>query len=411
MIGALVGISVVVPLSSSSRSAEEEQLSSLELLASSLRLVLSEWAEWSELVVVGTSRADEDDDDSHGHRVLLVSLVLQEDNHAADASTIESFIRAQLPPSKALYEVELWATTPAPLPLLIGDGEGTPDESHHSVIRQFPALSVVDDEPEAAEAWVSSLRQWGVVTQRGLAESAGIDLVWLRNQIDRAIQAMETKLAIHRPDLTIGQDVMLFQEVASRGGERFDLRLLDEEILTMVRQQILPLVRHRLRRLLFDNSEDDNDEEEKIDFDVSVVYSKPGASTQGWHADGDHERNRPDAGWDPNGWRTALAAPYAICLFLPLIDLTDETGYTQFWPGSHRSRHWAGFGPVAELANLTYNGLVQKGDAIFYDYRLWHRGMPNRTADTVRPVLQVIFKRSWYIERANYGTEPIVPAE
>jgi ectoine hydroxylase-related dioxygenase (phytanoyl-CoA dioxygenase family) len=106
-----------------------------------------------------------------------------------------------------------------------------------------------------------------------------------------------------------------------------------------------------------------------------------------------------------------LAAPYAICLFLPLIDLTDETGYTQFWPGSHRSRHWAGFGPVAKLAHLTYNGLVQTGDAIFYDYRLWHRGMPNRTADTVRPVLQVIFKRSWYIERANYGTEPIVPAE
>jgi hypothetical protein len=61
---------------------------------------------------------------------------------------------------------------------------------------------------------------------------------------------------------------------------------------------------------LFEESDDTN-----IDFDVSVVYSRPGATTQGWHADGDHKGS--DAGWN-NKWTTI---GITICgLFVSSID-------------------------------------------------------------------------------------------
>jgi Phytanoyl-CoA dioxygenase (PhyH) len=381
MIGVLVGISPFV--------AEE----SIEFVSSSLlRLTLSGIVEWSETCVA----TDHSRDDRP--QILLCSLVLSRDE---DASTIESFVREQLL-LPSTYEVELWATAPAPLPLLVVGAVPEPQQlgqSCQSVIRQFTANESEDSNCD--EEWVSNMRQWGLVTQRGLVKSVD-ELDALRVLVHQAIQSAETQLSEHRPYLQIGQDVILFQEIGSRGNQRFDLRLFNEDLLSMVRQSIVPKVRRRLHQLLGVTSD------EEFDFDVSVVYSNPGASYQGWHADGDHQRNRADAGWTKDGWQTQLADPYAVCLFLPLIDLTNETGYTQFWPASHRSRSLAGFGRIAELASLTYDAMLMAGDGVFYDYRLWHRGMPN-TSDTLRPVLQVIFKRTWYVERANYGTEPIIP--
>jgi Phytanoyl-CoA dioxygenase (PhyH) len=380
MIGVLVGISPFV--------AEE----SIEVVSSSLlRLTLSGIVAWFETCVA----TDHSRDDRPP--ILLCSLVLSRDE---DAATIESFVQEQLL-LPSTYEVELWATAPAPLPLLVVVTSGAEPlgQSCQSVIRQFTDHESADSNYD--EEWVSNMRQWGLVTQRGLIASVD-ELDAIRVLVYQAIQSAEAQLSEHRPDLQIGQDVILFQEIGSRGGQRFDLRLFNEDLLSMVRHSIVPLVRRRLHLLLGVTSD------EEFDFDVSVVYSKPGASYQGWHADGDHQRNRADAGWTKDGWQTQLADPYAVCLFLPLIDLTNETGYTQFWPASHRSRSLAGFGRIAELASLTYDAMLMAGDAVFYDYRLWHRGMPN-TSDTLRPVLQIIFKRTWYVERANYGTEPIIP--
>ena len=61
---------------------------------------------------------------------------------------------------------------------------------------------------------------------------------------------------------------------------------------------------------------------------------------------------------------------------------------------------------MAELIETTFDGKCNAGDAVFYDYRLFHRGMPNNS-DIIRPVLQVIFKKKWYVEKANYGEETI----
>ena len=38
-----------------------------------------------------------------------------------------------------------------------------------------------------------------------------------------------------------------------------------------------------------------------------------------------------------------------------------------------------------------------------YDYRLMHRGMPNRSAETQRPLIQLLYHHPSYRETKNYG--------
>jgi ectoine hydroxylase-related dioxygenase (phytanoyl-CoA dioxygenase family) len=219
--------------------------------------------------------------------------------------------------------------------------------------------------------------------------------------IDTTIVEVEDSIRKYRPEVRIGQDEMLYAEIASRNLERFDLKLTDPEILTFVTEHILEReqVKEFLEQMLGSPTE--------IDFDVSVVYSRPGACAQNWHADGAHQKGTLDAGWSDDGWQTSLASPYAICLFVPLIDLNREVGFTQLWPGSHCYSDLVGFGKVAELTQATFDGICQAGDGIWYDYRLLHRGMPNQSSSITRPLLQVVFKKKWYVEKANYGTESI----
>jgi ectoine hydroxylase-related dioxygenase (phytanoyl-CoA dioxygenase family) len=62
-----------------------------------------------------------------------------------------------------------------------------------------------------------------------------------------------------------------------------------------------------------------------------------------------------------------------------------------------------GFGKVAELTDSIWDGICDAGDSVWYDYRLMHRGMPNSSASTLRPVVQVIFTKKRYVEKADYN--------
>ena len=83
---------------------------------------------------------------------------------------------------------------------------------------------------------------------------------------------------------------------------------------------------------------------------------------------------------------------------------------TQFWLGTHIYRDLLGFGGLAGVLSSGTDGTVKAGGAVMYDYRLMHRGMPNRSTDTLRPVLQFLYHRPAYKERANYGSEPLFDA-
>lgn len=296
-------------------------------------------------------------DEETGAPTLLLSAICEE------PGTPELIVIAVQNALNDTYSCEVWASAPAPLPL--------------RPIAGYPSF---DD--------TTKLGEWGLMVRENILDTTQI--AELREIVNTAIEKVDALLQLHRPGICIGQDTFLFREIGSRGNQRFDLRI---DATEFVNNNILPKVVDILGT-------------DQFDFDASVVYSRPGASHQGWHADGDHQAK--DAGWNDDGWRSSLAEAYAICLFLPLIDLNGATGFTQFWPGSHRNRDLLGFSQVAQLTQAVFDGKLTAGNGIFYDYRLFHRGMPNRS-QVLRPVLQVIFKRKWYVENANYGTESIIP--
>lgn len=352
-------------------------------------------------------------DDDGRHATLLCATTEASVDDVIDATT-----HVLLRELGNRYSCELWASAPAILPLRPVEGyeqfitlaarhhhdDNHPllDSDHSSSTSAAAATTITTptDTFHKAEWAVSTMKEWGIFIQTALVTAR--ELIELKQCIYEEITNIEKLIHHHRPDIIIGKDAISFQEISSRGNERFDLLLSPtSKAGDFVEHVLLHRISPILERIL------DGRINETINFDISVVYSKPNATNQGWHADGDHQKGTNDAGWDAaNGWKSRLAEPYAICLFIPLIDLDDDTGYTQFWPASHRYRGLAGFGPVAEIAEATYDGKCGAGDAIWYDYRLMHRGMRN-VSQVVRPVLQVLCKKTWYVEKRNYGTDSL----
>jgi len=312
-----------------------------------------------------------------------------------DAPVLEDVVAATAKALGDCHETELWASAPAILPLRPLNGYNTHIILHDNTNNVSGDSTSTSWEERAS----STMKEWGMFTQSSLLDASEIQE--LRQCVNDEISSIENLITLHRPDIDIGQDIMSFQEIASRGNERFDLLLQQtSNAKSFVERIVLDRISSTLENIL------DGYVNQDVNFDVSVVYSKPGATNQGWHADGDHQKGANDGGWDVDGWKTRLAEPYALCLFIPLIDLDDATGFTQFWPASHRNRGLMGFGPAAEIAEATWDGKCKAGDAIWYDYRLMHRGMGN-SSKAIRPVVQVLFKKSWYDEKRNYGTDSL----
>lgn len=87
---------------------------------------------------------------------------------------------------------------------------------------------------------------------------------------------------------------------------------------------------------------------------------------------------------------------YAITYYVPLIDLTEHTGTTRMWPGTHRV--WDD-----ELSKRmpSVDPLMPIGGSYLMDYRLRHAGLANRS-DLVRPLMYLVYKRPWWSDWLNY---------
>lgn len=345
-----------------------------------------------------------EDQDDGGTPTLLVQAITEAPSEAIlEAIQTElhncrdDILNSEGHPQQQTNKCEMWATAPAPLPLRPSNGyESKLSMVHGDIVNSSRVL-----------------KEWGIIELTkilGPTQTQELSLL-----VEEAIATAEASLALNRPEIVVGRDAFIFREMASRNLERFDLRLsVDSDCGRFVTRHIVqqPHIQQLLKQTMEDEQSDadiDTVTDTNFDFDLSVVYSRPGACAQGWHADGKHQQGTKDAGWERLGWKNQLARPYAICLFLPLINLNDEVGFTQFWPGSHRHRDLVGFGKVAEIAQATLDGKCNAGDGILYDYRLLHRGMPNKSSQ-IRPVVQVVFKKKWYIETANYGNESIIAA-
>lgn len=330
-------------------------------------------ANGSAVTWVATSMAHED-----GMPTQLLSCTTE-----ASVEDVTKAVSCTLPE----HTCELWGSAPAILPLRPSEGY----DQHF-----------LYDNAALFEEWAGdTMKEYGMFVQRDVLSES--EVMELKQVVLDEIENAEGLLKMHHPNINIGKDIMSFKEIASRGNGRFDLLVAPTSAASQfVSDTINPRISHVLQNII-------GQIDVEINCDISVVYSKPGAPNQGWHADGDHQKGATSAGMDVDGWKT-LSDPYALCLFIPLIDLNDDTGYTQFWPASHGNKGLAGFGPFAEIAEATWDGKCNAGSAIWYDYRLMHRGTSNKST-LLRPVLQLLFKRKWYVEKRNYGSHSIVPSE
>lgn len=125
---------------------------------------------------------------------------------------------------------------------------------------------------------------------------------------------------------------------------------------------------------------------------VSCVTALPGAVDQHDH------RDYPALFFEQAGLSAALP-PFAITVAIPLIDLDPLTGTTMLFPGSMGlTKDADGALPVFAEEVVPF---VKRGDCFLMDYRLWHRGLANRS-EFDRPILYIVYTREWFTDIVNF---------
>lgn len=118
----------------------------------------------------------------------------------------------------------------------------------------------------------------------------------------------------------------------------------------------------------------------------------PGESRQPVHSDVHYEH--------PRGC-------FGLAVNIVLIDCSPENGSTEYWPGTHITTRFADQNGMEGIHKDILDGrlrtrgppiqpTLKKGAISIRDMRLWHAGMPNRTADEVRVMLNLIYFADWY---------------
>ncbi len=131
---------------------------------------------------------------------------------------------------------------------------------------------------------------------------------------------------------------------------------------------------------------------------LETVIASPGAYEQHQHIDGPI-RFDVSLGKSKKAYHGDLSGlpPYAVTLCVPLCDVAEDNGPTAIWAGSHRTALNAK--PPSEACirrDYREEHVVGRlGRAFFFDYRVFHCGMPNMTPE-VRPVLMFVFTRAWF---------------
>lgn len=94
---------------------------------------------------------------------------------------------------------------------------------------------------------------------------------------------------------------------------------------------------------------------------------------------------------------------FGLTVVIPLVDVTQTTGTTRIWKGSHRftqrPKDWI-------ISNLEYQDpMMPVGSCLFMDYRLLHTGTANISKDQPRPILYNVYSRPWFRDYRNYKTQ------
>ena len=186
-----------------------------------------------------------------------------------------------------------------------------------------------------------------------------------------------------------------FREVVMRSPGRYELSLLNHDwfkerggfdLLEQLKSQLDSVIPALLGKSTWNDVSIAN---------LSFVVSTPGASIQGWHADGGHvslEQHKPC---------------HCFNVFIPLQDMPSmDWGPTELRPGSHYyTRNLAKMLLAAKCRKElrpTQAPLLQLGDILAFDYRILHRGLANATKDQNRAVLVLTVCEPWFEDRLNF---------
>jgi ectoine hydroxylase-related dioxygenase (phytanoyl-CoA dioxygenase family) len=97
---------------------------------------------------------------------------------------------------------------------------------------------------------------------------------------------------------------------------------------------------------------------------------------------------------------TITLPPSGIVLNIPLVDVTEDNGPMEAWPGGTQLMPENLNNPLhIEAASALIKPVrmvMPKGSLLIRDLRMWHRGTPNNS-DAVRPNLAVIYARKWWL--------------
>lgn len=215
-----------------------------------------------------------------------------------------------------------------------------------------------------------------------------------------------------------------YHEVASRCIGRIDSRYRMDEYpfndpRVISNPVLLPIIKHML------SGENGNAE---LVY-AGLIFSFPGSQSQPWHQDGEPLFPEEDM----------LDVPsYAFNVFIPLDDVTDELGPTEFLPGTLLSERaeevneelmqwamieskWSAAGDHKASMRMVLGTeedewmsrnkvvapLLRRGDAMMYDYRTCHRGTENLSQSKTRTMLYLMYARPWLKEHLNFGTEKL----
>lgn len=118
-----------------------------------------------------------------------------------------------------------------------------------------------------------------------------------------------------------------------------------------------------------------------------VISSFPGATLQHLHSDD----NFLFEGSAHDGKLPAFALTIAI----PLVEVNDVNGGTEFLIGTHR------VGKQQTYPGVPVSSPLQPGDCMIWDFMIRHRGRPNKST-AARPMLYITACRSFWIDSVNF---------
>lgn len=239
------------------------------------------------------------------------------------------------------------------------------------------------------DVFVSRFHEDGFLVLRGVLDP---DLV--RQLHDKAMSNFREleNLLLAQQDTPEGKqmkDVMgigiknCYKEIVQRHAQRFEMPYkMDDDAfaITLRTEKIMSVVRGIL-------GEDCNV------INKSLVVSTPGAADQAWHSDGPHVS------------ATQNLPCHCLNVFVPLVDVTDLNGPTQFRPGSVSMTRDLKVEMLKAMVRKTLRPIrgpcMRAGDVLLFDYRVLHRGTANKSA-AVRPVLVYTYAKPFYRDTLNF---------